>query len=141
MINLFKKKIDINDDKNDQKNVEEAYIILMLEIARLDGKIDDSEFNKIKENYKQIYGDDNFLENFNRLSSEAKNESSLHPFIEIINTSSDKDNKIQALKAIWEVVLADGIIDPYEESLFMQIGDLLKIKRSDLVKIKNLRLG
>ena len=128
MINLFKKKIEINDDKNDKKNVEEAYIILMLEIARLDGKIDDSEFNKIKENYKQIYGDNNFLENFNRLSSEAKNESSLHPFIEIINASSDKDNKIQALKAIWEVVLADGIIDPYEESLFMQIGDLLKIK-------------
>ena len=141
MINLFKKKIEINDGKNDKKNVEEAYIILMLEIARLDGKIDDSEFNKIKENYKQIYGDNNFLENFNRLSSEAKNESSLHPFIEIINASSDKDNKIQALKAIWEVVLADGIIDPYEESLFMQIGDLLKIKRSDLVKIKNLRLG
>ncbi len=141
MINLFKKKIEINDDKNDKKNVEEAYIILMLEIARLDGKIDDSEFNKIKKNYKQIYGDNNFLENFNRLSSEAKNESSLHPFIEIINASSDKDNKIQALKAIWEVVLADGIIDPYEESLFMQIGDLLKIKRSDLVKIKNLRLG
>ena len=141
MINLFKKKIEINDDKNDKKNVEEAYIILMLEIARLDGKIDDSEFNKIKENYKQIYGDNNFLENFNRLSSEAKNESSLHPFIEIINASSDKDNKIQALKAIWEVVLADGIVDPYEESLFMQIGDLLKIKRSDLVKIKNLRLG
>ena len=140
MINLFKKKIEINDDKNDKKNVEEAYIILMLEIARLDGKIDDSEFNKIKENYKQIYGDNNFLENFNRLSSEAKNESSLHPFIEIINASSDKDNKIQALKAIWEVVLADGIIDPYEESLFMQIGDLLKIKRSDLIKIKNLRL-
>ena len=141
MINLFKKKIEINDDKNDKKNVEEAYIILMLEIARLDGKIDDSEFNKIKENYKQIYGDDNFLENFNRLSSEAENESSLHPFIEIINASSDKNNKIQALKAIWEVVLADGIIDPYEENLFMQIGDLLKIKRSDLVKIKNLRLG
>jgi uncharacterized tellurite resistance protein B-like protein len=141
MINLFKKKIEINDDKNDRKNVEEAYIVLMLEIARLDGKIDDSEFNKIKENYKKIYGDDNFLENFNRLSSEAKNESSLYPFIEIINTSSDKDNKIHALKAIWEVVLADGIIDPYEESLFMQIGDLLKIKRSDLVKIKNLRLG
>ena len=141
MINLFKKKIEINDDKNDKKNVEEAYIILMLEIARLDGKIDDSELNQIKKNYKQIYGDNNFLENFNRLSSEAKNESSLHPFIEIINASSDKDNKIQALKAIWEVVLADGIIDPYEESLFMQIGDLLKIKRSDLVKIKNLRLG
>ena len=141
MINLFKKKIEINDDKNDKKNVEEAYIILMLEIARLDGKIDDSELSQIKENYKQIYGDDKFLENFNRLSSEAKNESSLHPFIEIINASSDKDNKIQALKAIWEVVLADGIIDPYEESLFMQIGELLKIKRSDLVKIKNLRLG
>ena len=141
MINLFKKKIEITNDKNDKKNVEEAYIILMLEIARLDGKIDDSELSKIKENYKQIYGDDNFLENFNRLSSEAENESSLHPFIEIINANSDKNNKIQALKAIWEVVLADGIIDPYEESLFMQIGDLLKIKRSDLVKIKNLRLG
>ncbi len=141
MINLFKKKIEINDDSSDIENVEEAYIILMLEIARLDGKIDDSELNQIKKNYKQVYGDDDFLENLNRLSDEAENESSLHPFIEIINTSSNKDNKIEALKAIWEVVLADGIIDPYEESLFMQIGDLLKIKRSDLVKIKNLGLG
>ena len=141
MINLFKKKIKINDGNNDKERVEEAYIILMLEIARLDGKIDDSELNQIKKNYKQIYGDDNFLENLNRLSGEAENESSLHPFIEIINTSSNKDNKIEALKAIWEVVLADGIVDPYEESLFMQIGDLLKIKRSDLVKIKNLGLG
>lgn len=141
MINLFKKKIDINLDNNDKEKVEEAYIILMLEIARLDGKIDDSELNQIKENYKQIYGDDNFLKNLNRLSDEAENESSLYPFIEIINTSSNKDQKIEALKAIWEVVLADGIVDPYEESLFMQIGDLLKIKRSDLVKIKNLGLG
>lgn len=141
MINLFKKKIDINLDNNDKENVEEAYIILMLEIARLDGKIDDSELNQIKENYKQIYGDDNFLENLNRLSDEAENESSLYPFIEIINANSNKDQKIEALKAIWEVVLADGIVDPYEESLFMQIGDLLKIKRSDLVKIKNLGLG
>ena len=48
MINLFKKKIEINDDKNDKKNVEEAYIILMLEIARLDGKIDDSELIRLK---------------------------------------------------------------------------------------------
>ncbi|RCL41389.1 MAG: hypothetical protein DBW96_02415 [SAR86 cluster bacterium] len=141
MINLFKKKIKIIDGNNDKESVEEAYIILMLEIARLDGKIDDSELNQIKKNYKKIYGDDNFLENLNRLSDEAENESSLHPFIEIINTSSNKDNKIEALKAIWEVILADGIVDPYEESLFMQIGDLLKIKRSDLVKIKNLGLG
>ena len=50
MINLFKKKIDINLDNNDKENVEEAYIILMLEIARLDVKIDDFELNQIKEN-------------------------------------------------------------------------------------------
>ena len=54
MINLFKKKIEINDDSSDIENVEEAYIILMLEIARLDGKIDDSELNQIKKNYKQV---------------------------------------------------------------------------------------
>ena len=42
------------------------------------------------------------------------------------------------MKIIWKLILSDGVIDPYEDNLFMQIGDLLFIKRSELMKIKTL---
>jgi len=35
------------------------------------------------------------------------------------------------------LIIADGKIDPYEENLFYRIGELLKIKRSTLNKIKS----
>ena len=44
--------------------------------------------------------------------------------------------KIEILENIWSVILSDDNIDPYEESLFMQIGDLLIISKHELEKIK-----
>ena len=41
------------------------------------------------------------------------------------------------LKDIWMLIIADGKIDPYEENIFYRIGELLKIKRSTLNKIKS----
>jgi uncharacterized tellurite resistance protein B-like protein len=41
------------------------------------------------------------------------------------------------LKDIWLLILADQVIDKYEENLFYRIGDLMKIKRSKLNQIKS----
>jgi uncharacterized tellurite resistance protein B-like protein len=45
--------------------------------------------------------------------------------------------KLEILSNIWDVILSDDNVDPYEDSLFMQIGDLLLISKDDLVNIKN----
>ena len=54
-----------------------------------------------------------------------------------INKKLSKSEKLELLRTIWKLILADGVVDKYEENLFYRIGDLIYIKRTELNKIKN----
>ena len=44
--------------------------------------------------------------------------------------------KIEILSNIWDVILSDGKVDQYENSLFMQIGEMLLVSREELANIQ-----
>ena len=138
MLSIFKKKLfgDTSGTSEDIPPHVSAVICLMIEIARLDGKIDENEIEEIKSFYSDLYPDGNFSEVFNDLKDWTSHKESFNPFINIINSNCTKKMKIEILKNIWSVILSDDNIDPYEESLFMQIGDLLIISKHQLEKIK-----
>ena len=138
MLSIFKKKLfgDTSGTPEDIPPHVSAVICLMIEIARLDGKIDENEIEEIKSFYSDLYPDGNFSEVFNDLKDWTSHKESFNPFINIINSNCTKKMKIEILKNIWSVILSDDNIDPYEESLFMQIGDLLIISKHELEKIK-----
>ena len=138
MLSIFKKKLfgDTSGTPEDIPPHVSAVICLMIEIARLDGKIDENEIEEIKSFYSDLYPDGNFSEVFNDLKDWTSQKESFNPFINIINSNCTKKIKIEILKNIWSVILSDDNIDPYEESLFMQIGDLLIISKHELEKIK-----
>ena len=138
MLSIFKKKLfgDTSGTSEDIPPHVSAVICLMIEIARLDGKIDENEIEEIKSFYSDLYPDGNFSEVFNDLKDWTSHKESFNPFINIINSNCTKKMKIEILKNIWSVILSDDNIDPYEESLFMQIGDLLIISKHELEKIK-----
>ena len=138
MLSIFKKKLfgDTSGTPEDIPPHVSAVICLMIEIARLDGKIDENEIEEIKSFYTDLYPDGNFSEVFNDLKDWTSHKESFNPFINIINSNCTKKMKIEILENIWSVILSDDNIDPYEESLFMQIGDLLIISKHQLEKIK-----
>ena len=138
MLSIFKKKLfgDTSGTSEDIPPHVSAVICLMIEIARLDGKIDENEIKEIKSFYADLYPDGNFSEVFNDLKDWTSHKESFNPFINIINSNCTKKMKIEILENIWSVILSDDNIDPYEESLFMQIGDLLIISKHELEKIK-----
>tara|TARA_B100000929_G_scaffold17439_1_gene13675 strand:+ start:678 stop:1097 length:420 start_codon:yes stop_codon:yes gene_type:complete len=138
MLSIFKKKLfgDTSGTSEDIPPHVSAVICLMIEIARLDGKIDENEIEEIKSFYSDLYPDGNFSEVFNDLKDWTSHKESFNPFINIINSNCTKKMKIEILENIWSVILSDDNIDPYEESLFMQIGDLLIISKHQLEKIK-----
>ena len=45
--------------------------------------------------------------------------------------------KIEILSNIWDVILYDDNVDQYENSLFMQIGDMLLVSKEELSKIQS----
>ena len=139
MLSIFKKKLfsDSVTSSDETPPYVSAVICLMIEIARLDGKIDTDEIDEIKQFYADAYPNGNFDEIFEDLKAWTSHKESFTPFINIINSNCNKKLKLEILGNIWSVILSDGIVDPYEDALFMQIGDLLLITKGELSALKH----
>jgi len=139
MLSIFKKKlfIDISGNPEDMPPHVSAVLCLMIEVARMDGKIDENEIDEIKNFYLDLYPDGNFSEAFKELKDWTSHKESFNPFINIINSNCTKRMKIEILTNIWDVILSDDDVDQYENSLFMQIGEMLLISKEELSDIKS----
>jgi len=139
MLSIFKKKLfnDISGNPEDMPPHVSAVLCLMIEIARMDGKIDENEIDEIKNFYLDLYPDGNFSEAFKELKDWTSHKESFNPFINIINSNCTKRMKIEILSNIWDVILSDDEVDQYENSLFMQIGEMLLISKEELSEIKS----
>jgi len=139
MLSIFKKKLfsDISGTAEDMPPHVSAVLCLMIEIARMDGKVDDEEIDEIKNFYLDLYPEGNFSEAFQELKEWTSHKESFNPFISIINSNCTKRMKLEILSNIWSVILSDEKVDQYENSLFMQIGNMLLISDEELTAIKN----
>jgi uncharacterized tellurite resistance protein B-like protein len=131
---LFKKKEPIQNMNIHQNDVA---LRLMFEIAISDGKLDKAELSLIKKRAdKIIVGDEKASTIIKKIIDESETSVSLYPTIKKINGTFTKDEKLELLKNLWELVAIDDVIDMYEESLYFKIAELIKIKRSVANQIK-----
>ena len=142
MFNFFRKKNNYpTKDKSDLSfEIELTAAILAYEIARSDGEIDNDELNVLMEEIKIVSkkvkrNEDEILEIIEKYS---KDSVSFYEFVEEINNTYDKDEKLSLLKFMWRIAYADGRLDVDEERLIRRLADLIKIKDMDVLKLKNL---
>ena len=85
MLSIFKKKLfsDISGTAEDMPPHVSAVLCLMIEIARMDGKVDDEEIEEIKNFYLDLYPEGNFSEAFQELKEWTSHKESFNPFINI----------------------------------------------------------
>jgi uncharacterized tellurite resistance protein B-like protein len=133
--NLFKKKQSL-----DVINTHEADVALrlMFEIAISDGKLDSSELRLIKKRADKLATEDLKASSIvKKIIDETEESVSFYPSIKKINDTHTKEEKIELLKVLWELVTADSVVDAYEENLYFQIAELIQIKRSTANQIKH----
>ena len=135
MFKFLKKNTSLKElDSND---INLYALRLLIHLALSDGEIDKSEINELKKFIKE----NSLSENIGSLLEEEINNveisSSFFEEVSKININFSDSDKLNLLEKIWNLILTDGIIDPYEENLFYRIGELIKIKRSLLNKIKS----
>ena len=133
--NLFKKKQSL-----DVINTYEADVALrlMFEIAISDGKLDSSELKMIKKRADKLASEDLKASSIvKKIIDETEESVSFYPSIKKINDTHSKEEKIELLKVLWELVTADSVVDAYEENLYFQIAELIQIKRSTANQIKH----
>lgn len=142
MFNFFRKKNNYptKDKSNLSFEIELTAAILAYEIARSDGEIDNDELNVLMEEIKIVSKKvkRNEAEILEIIEKYSKDSVSFYEFVEEINNTYVKDEKLSLLKFMWRIAYADGRLDVDEERLIRRLADLIKIKDMDVLKLKNL---
>ena len=134
MFKFLKKNTSLNELEHDDINLYALRLLIHLAIS--DGEIDESEINELKKFIKENSLSENIGSLLEKEINNVEISSSFFEEVSKINSSFSDNDKLNLLEKIWSLILTDGIIDPYEENLFYRIGELIKIKRSLLNKIK-----
>ncbi|MBU6471607.1 MAG: TerB family tellurite resistance protein [Alphaproteobacteria bacterium] len=68
-------------------------------------------------------------------SCEATSErmTQLHPYTQAIFTQMPIEERVQFMEMLWEVVYADGVLDPEEDALIRRLGGLIYVSDRDRV--------
>lgn len=139
MFKFFKREKKADEDQQQNFEIELTAAVLAYEIARSDGEISNDELSLLMQEIEKIsqkVGKD-ATEILNIVEMYSKDSVSFHDFIEDINKSYSKDEKISLLDFMWKTAYADGKLDVDEERLVRRVADLIKIKDIEVLKLKN----
>lgn len=142
--NLFDKHIgDVSADEPAGHSVALAVAALLVEIARADHEVDESERLTIARAVATVCEAD--VDDINRLLTEAdeavSEAVSLYDFTSVVNENFSHERKYQLLLLLWQVAYADGRVDRYEEYFVRKIGDLLHLSQREFIRAKHQAQG
>ena len=119
--------------------MELTAVVIAYEIARSDGEITKTELsilmNEIKDICKKTGKSE--TEIFDLIELHSKNSVSFYEFVEDINSNFNKEQKLALIKLLWETAYADNVLEVNEERLIRRVADLIRIKSSLVLKLKD----
>ena len=138
----------ISNKKNDSIEAGNDYLFdheligcaLAYEIAISDGELDESELTSlkteiVKKSERLNLDPDEVFKTIKQHSSESV---SFNDFINQINENFNWDQKLKMIEFLWQTAYADNILEVDEERLIRRIADLINIKHSEVLKIKDI---
>ena len=139
MFNFFKKNTSSQDLEQDSSfNIELVAYALAYEVAIADGAIDNDELARIKLGLENISIklSQSTEELFQVIEEHTQNSVSFYEFVEDINSNFNKEQKLALIKLLWETAYADNVLEVNEERLIRRVADLIRIKSSLVLKVK-----
>jgi len=139
MFKFFKKEKKEVTSEKPSFEIELTAAVLAYEIARSDGEISDEELSLLMQEIEKIskkVGRDK-QEIFKIVEIYSNDSVSFHDFIEDINKSYSKEEKLSLLKLMWQTAFSDGVLDVDEERLVRRVADLIRVKDVEVLKLKH----
>ena len=111
---------------------------LMLDIAKADGKVTDSELSILKEILIDFFDitNEHVSEIISNSYIELDKSIDIFKYANFLNNKMDYSDKVDLIRCIFEVGYSDGNLHYLELHYIKTISSLLNIEKSDVVKAK-----
>ena len=132
------KQAAASPDTTKKHDVSLAVTALMVEIMRMDDKLEDAEHSAIMLAIEQRFSlsEDEIHALIEQAKQEVDQALDMHQFTSAVVKGFSTAERIDILSQLWSIAMADGYVDPYEEQLLRRIADLLGLHHSLYIKAK-----
>jgi len=121
-----------------QEQLQLASTILLLEVARTDHEIEEVEVDRIKMLVKDKFNlsSDATQALMDEADDTINDIIDFHQFTSLLNQHFDLDQKCRLVQYMWEIALADGNLDAYEDQFIRKVADLMYLRHSELLSAR-----
>lgn len=130
---------DTGDPDTREHALRVATALLLIEVAKADFADDVAENEVLLLSLKQFFALDD--ESAGLLLEEARSTADraveLQQFTRRLHEQLSVAEKHRVVEMLWQVALADRMLDKHEDHLVRRIAELLYVSHSDLIRIRN----
>lgn len=116
-------------NKHHRDELHIAAAALLLEAGMLDGSLDAPEREAVRRLVKERFGLDDAAIDLIMTESEkrAAGAVDIFGFLKVIIANFDRDEQIEMVEILWDVICADGEIDDHESNLVRRVTGMMGI--------------
>ena len=140
MMRFFEKfkAVKIEDDHASDENLRLAATALMFRALLVDGKTDASELAMIRRIVEDEFGlaPDEVDQLLADAASQADEAADLYGWIKQINNRYSYEEKCYLMEKLWQVILADGVIEDHEAALMRKVAGLIYVTDREVAEAR-----
>jgi uncharacterized tellurite resistance protein B-like protein len=127
-----------DESASKEHDISLAVTAVMIEIMHIDGKLEEAEHNEIIMAVEKRFGlpAEEVHELVERAKIEKSNATDMHRFTSQIIKHYSTEERIDFLKDLWQIAMADGHVDPYEEQLIRRTAELVGVYHKEFIQAK-----
>ena len=113
---------------------------LLVTAGGIDGHFDPDERRKVKALLKKQFGldDKETRQLFEDAEARERDAVDLYRFTSVLCRELDQEGRKRIVEMLWEVVLADGIVDEFETNLVWRVAELIGVSTRDRVTLRKM---
>ena len=122
-----------------QPVLEQVTAALMIQLARIDHRIENTELEVIREYIRKTFNVDGqeLAGLLDDATAQADESTSLYEFTSLIHERLSSGQKYEIVLNLWRIAYADGHLDKYEEHFIRRAAELIYVPHAEFMRAKH----
>jgi len=136
---------DVDNDSSRARNLREEELqqaagALLITAGGIDGRFDKEEQRKVKALLQKRFAlePSETKQLFEDSTARERDAVDLYRFTSVLCRELDQDGRKRIVEMLWEVVLADGVVDEFESNLVWRVAELIGVSTRDRVTLRKM---